>query len=156
MQLLTFRIGDQRFALAAETVREVVRAVAIAPLAGAPRVVEGGVNVRGRVVPVLDLRARFALPAQPLLPEEHLVLAMAGDRLVALRADEAEELAEVPDASVASPDALSPTLRHIAGLAALPEGAIVIADLAAFLSAWESEALDAALAGADAAPAAAR
>ena len=146
MQLLTVRLADGRFAFRATDVREIVRAVAIAPLPAAGAIVEGAINVRGQVVPVLDLRARFGLPAEPLAIHHQLVIASSGGRDVAFRVDEAEDLIEVPDADIVAPDALTPAARHVAGVAALSDGAVVIADLAAFLSRWESETLDDALA----------
>ena len=81
-------------------VRELVRAVAITPLPNAPAVIEGVVNVRGRVLPVLDVRARFRLPAKPLDPSDHFIVASAGPRGVILRVDRATHLALVDEASV--------------------------------------------------------
>jgi purine-binding chemotaxis protein CheW len=146
MQLLTVRLSESRFAFRAADVREIVRAVAIAPLPAAGAVVEGAINVRGRVIPVLDLRARFGLPAVPLAVGQHLVIVMTATRDVAFRVDEADDLIDVADADIATPDGLTPTARHVADVAALPDGAVVIADLGTFLTRWESEALDAALA----------
>ncbi len=154
MQLLTVRLSDSRFAFRAADVREIVRAVAIAPLPAAGSVVEGAINVRGQVIPVLDLRARFGLSPAPLATEQHLVIVSTESRDVAFRVDEAEDLIDVAETDIAAPNALTPTARHIAGVAALPNGAVVIADLATFLTRWETEALDAALA-ASAAPSAA-
>ena len=148
MQLLTVRLADGRFAFRASDVREIVRAVAIAPLPAAGSIVEGAINVRGQVVPVLDLRARFGLPAEPLALHHHLVITRSAGRDAAFRVDEAEDLIEVSDADVVAPGALTSAARHVAGVAALPDGAVVIADLDTFLSRWESDALDAALAAA--------
>lgn len=148
MQLLTVLLAGGRFAFHAADVREIVRAVAIAPLPAAGSVVEGVINVRGQVVPVLDLRARFALPASPLSIDDKLVIVNSDGRDVAFRVDEAEDLIEVPEGDIAAPGELTPAARHVAGVAALPDGAVVIADMGAFLSRWESDALDAALAAA--------
>ena len=144
---LIFTIDDQRFALPLAQVRETVRAVAITPLAGAPGVVEGIVDVRGTVTPVLDLRRRFGLPPRPVSPEEHLVLATAGARPVALRVDRATDVATVPDEAVtpAVPD--DPATRHLAGVARLADGMVLIGDLEAFLLQGEREALERALGG---------
>ncbi|HWE42275.1 MAG TPA: chemotaxis protein CheW [Gemmatimonadaceae bacterium] len=151
MQLLTVLLAGGRFAFHAADVREIVRAVAIAPLPAAGSVVEGVINVRGQVVPVLDLRARFALPAAPLAIDDKLVIVTSDGRDVAFRVEDAEDLVDVPDDDITAPAALTPAARHVAGVAALPDGAVVIADMSAFLSRWESEALDAALAAAGAA-----
>lgn len=144
--LLLFALDELRFALPLSQVRETVRAVAITPLAGAPGVVEGIVDVRGTVVPVLDLRARFRLPPREVALSDHLILADAGGRLVALRVDRALDVQVVDD------DALTPTstseaaFAHLAGVARLADGMVLVSDLEAFLTQGESEALAAALA----------
>lgn len=144
--LLLFTIDDQRFALPLAQVRETVRAVAITPLVGAPGVVEGIVDVRGTVTPVLDLRRRFGLPPRPVSPEEHLVLAVAGARPVALRVDRATDVVTVPDESVTPAAPEDPATRHLAGVARLADGMVLIGDLEAFLLQGEREALERALA----------
>jgi purine-binding chemotaxis protein CheW len=153
MRLLTFRLDGRRFALPAADVQEVVRAVRLAPLPALPGVVEGALDLRGVVVPVFDLRARFALPARALRAADQLVVARAGRRLAAVRVDEAEELVEVDDAAVSPPGDLSPAVRDARGVVALPDGVVAIADLHGFLSDWEERALARALAAApDGAP----
>ncbi|MFL5494727.1 MAG: chemotaxis protein CheW [Gemmatimonadales bacterium] len=65
IQLLTFELADRSFGLPSRLLVEVARAVSVAPLPGAPRIIEGVINVRGALVPVLDIRARFGLPPGP-------------------------------------------------------------------------------------------
>src|SRR5258706_409789 len=95
ISLVVFVLGGHPFALPSRDVRELVRAVAVMPLPNAPAIVEGVINARGRIVPVLDIRARFGLPAKALEPSDHMILADAGDRVVALRADRAIDLVQV-------------------------------------------------------------
>jgi purine-binding chemotaxis protein CheW len=146
MQFLQFDLSDRRFGLALEAVREVVRAVAVTPLPGAPPVVEGAIDVRGELAPVLDVRARFGVGPAPLRPDQHMVIARAGPRLVALRVDRVVALREVAAAAPSPAGALAPGLERLAGIARLEDGLVVIQDLEAFLSQAEEEALDRALA----------
>lgn len=148
MLVLTFQLGHSRFGIEATAVQEVVRAVAIAALPTAPPIVEGVINVRGTIVPVLDIRARFALTPSPLHPSQHFVIAHAGTRLAALRADRAEDLHDVPADALESPAESTPGVGYVAGIARLPDGLIVIHDLDAFLSAEEGWSLDTAMVGA--------
>lgn len=142
---LLFTLDDRRFALPVAQVREALPAMAMAPLAGAPGVVEGVVDVGGAVVPVLDLRARFDLPARPLSPDDHLVLAEAGRRVVALRVDRAVDVVALDDADLVAARPDDPALRHLAGVLRLPDGLVLLADVDAFLTQGEAEALAAAL-----------
>lgn len=147
VQLLVFELEGLRLALPAATVQEVVRAVAIAPLAQGPAAVEGVINARGALVPAFDLRQRFGLPARPLSPEHHLILAFAGRRLTALRVDRVIDLIAVPLAEIQPADQVVPGAGDGSAIARLPDGLIVIHDLERFLSPLEAEQVNAALAG---------
>lgn len=142
---LLFVLDELRFALPLDQVRETVRAVAITPLAGAPGVIEGIIDVRGTVTPVLDLRARFRLPQREVTVNDHLILANAGGRQVALRVDRVLDIQAVPDDTLSAAPISEPALAHLSGVARLPDGMVLIGDLEAFLSQGESEALAAAL-----------
>jgi purine-binding chemotaxis protein CheW len=151
--ILLFALGGQRYGLWARDVRELLRAVAIVPLPRAPRVVEGVINLRGRVVPVLDLRARFGLPGKQLETSDHLIVAAVGARLVAIRADQALDLLPVELDRAQLEDLKASGAEYLAGVARLPDGLALIHDLEAFLSAGESIALDDALGAAAGGPA---
>jgi purine-binding chemotaxis protein CheW len=144
VQLLTFDLSGRRFALPASAVREVTRAVAITALPKAPPIVEGVINVRGTVVPMLDIRQRFGLPPASVAPEQHLLIAQAGGRVVALRVDRAVDLVSVDEAAIESAARVVPGVEYVAGIAKLPDGLIVIHDLERFLSLEEAGQLDAA------------
>ena len=145
VSLVVFAIDPHRFAVRAGQVLEVVRAVAVAALPSAPRVVEGVINYRGRIVPVLDIRSRFGLPERPLDPRQHFVVAEAGPRVVALRVDRAEELLSVPSEAIEPASHTAPGSQYAEGVARLADGLIVIHDLHRFLSLDEGERTDAAL-----------
>jgi len=147
VHLLTFDVGGRRFALRAELLREVVRAVAIAPLPKAPPIVEGVINVRGAITPTLDIRRRFGLPPTPVAPDQHLLIAEAGGRVVALRVDQAVAFMSVEAAAIASAAEVAPGAEYVAGVAKLPDGLMVIHDLDRFLSLEEAGQVDAAMDG---------
>lgn len=145
-ELLVFALDAHRFALPAEVVVEVVRVVAWSPLPSAPEIVEGAINVRGTIVPVLDVRVRFGLPPADVDPDQHLIVARAGSRVVALRVDRALALLAIRDDAVEPVGRVAPGTRLVAGVARLPDGVLVIHDLERFLSLDEGARLDAAMA----------
>jgi len=144
--VLVFELGGQRLGLSASVLREVIRAVAIAALPKAPPIVEGVINLRGTIVPVLDIRQRFALPPVPLAPDHHFLIAHANGRLVALRVDRALDLVAIDEHAIASPADVAPGAEHVAGIVKLNDGLLVIHDLERFLSGDEARRLDAAVA----------
>jgi purine-binding chemotaxis protein CheW len=146
LEVLIFELGGQRYGLPSAVVRELVRAVTIVSLPKAPAIVEGVIDVRGSVIPVLDIRERFGLPPKPLEHTDHFVVARAGaSRLVAIRADRALDLVRLDAAQIEDVTASVRGVEHVAGVAKLPDGLVIIHDLETFLSSAEAAALAAAM-----------
>jgi purine-binding chemotaxis protein CheW len=139
---LVFYLGGQRYGLRSADVVETVRAVAIAALPKAPPIVEGVVNLRGRIVPVLDVRNRFSLPPKPLDPDDHLIIARTSNRIVALRVDRASDFVSLAEDDVVSATEIPSVGAMVVGVAKLRDGLVIIHDFTAFLSAAEAAALD--------------
>jgi purine-binding chemotaxis protein CheW len=109
LTLLIFEVDGHRYALHASEVKEIVRAALPARLARAPDVIEGILNVRGRIAAVLDVRARFGLSRRALKASDVLILCEAGERLLALRADAIVDLVHVRASDLASATVVGPT-----------------------------------------------
>jgi purine-binding chemotaxis protein CheW len=131
--ILVCEVGGQRFGLSGSTVRELLRAVFISPLPQSPRFVEGVINLRGTIVPVLDMRQWLGLPAKALEPSDHLVLLEADERLAAIRVDRALELAQLEAAAVSGGD-YGAEGRAPARVVKLADGLLVLPDLAGLLA----------------------
>lgn len=146
-EVLIFELAGQRYGLPVGDVRELLRVVTLAPLPGAPAIVEGVINLRGKVVPVLDVRSRFRLPHRPVEHTDHLIVVRVGDRLAALRVDRALELRRLATAEVENADGVMPGVDYLAHVAKLPDGLVFIHDLRTFLSQAEFATLEEALPG---------
>ncbi len=144
-EILLFEMGEGRYGLPSADVRELIRAVTIVSLPRAPAIVEGLINLRGKVVPVLDIRARFGAPAKPLEPSDHIIVAFASTGLVAIRVDRATELVRVDEGDIEEARRLVPGAEYVAGVARLPGGLALIHDLRTFLTEAEALALNEAL-----------
>lgn len=145
LDVLVFELSGHRYALPCADVREIARAVSMAPLPRAPEIVEGVVNVHGAVIPVLDLRLRFRLPPKELAHTDHLIVASTGERTFALRADRALDLVRLDPEQIDRSIRDMPGVAHVAGVATTDEGMVLVHDLRTFLSATEAWALDRAL-----------
>ncbi|MHB1169736.1 MAG: chemotaxis protein CheW [Longimicrobiales bacterium] len=145
-EVLRFDLGELRCAVPLTHVREVQRAVALTPLPGAPPIIEGVIDVRGEVVPVVDLGTRLGLPPRPVRPAQSLVLVWTGERHVAVRVDGVHwlELLEADD--VADATQLTRGSLALAGVARTSDGLVLLQDPEALLRQAELESLDAALA----------
>jgi purine-binding chemotaxis protein CheW len=143
--LVAFLIDGNRYALRLAQVERVLPLVAVSPLPKAPDIALGVINLGGEVVPVLDLRRRLGFPARGYGVRAHLIAARTARRRVALPVDEALGVMEVAAGAVTPPDAVLPGTAHVAGIAALPDGLLLIHDLDAFLSLEEEAQLGAVL-----------
>jgi purine-binding chemotaxis protein CheW len=140
-----FELDSARYGIPLADTREVFRIPTISPLPKAPGVIEGIVNIRGAIVPVFNLRRRFGLAEKPPHPAEHLLLAHAGTRAVAMRVDRVIGGLEIEAADIESSHGLTSGKTPFTGVAKLSDGLVLIHDLAAFLEESEADELDTAL-----------
>ena len=149
VELLVFRLDDQRYALRLGAGERFVRAVEVTPLPGAPAIVLGAIDVGGSVLPVLSLRRRFGLLEREIGVTDQFLIARTSSRAVALVVDEALGVIAVPADVVIGGGRIVPGLEHVQGVVALDDGLVLIHDLATCLSLDEERVLARAL---DAAP----
>lgn len=145
MEVLLFEVAGCRYGLPLADVVELARAVSVAPLPKAPAIVEGLINLRGALAPVLDIRTRFRHAPKPSDPADHLIVAQAGRRRVALLVDRAVGLVTVEDREIEDACQVVPGAEYVAGVAKLREGLVLIHDLRTFLSEAETGQLEEAL-----------
>jgi purine-binding chemotaxis protein CheW len=86
-QFLVFTLDGQLYGLDLSVVERVIRAEEVMPLPKAPEIVMGVINVRGEIVPVINLRRRFGLPERPVTDDDQMILTTTMRRRVALIAD---------------------------------------------------------------------
>ena len=100
---VVFKVGDGNYALSAEEVLQLEAFEGVTPVPGAPHHVAGVVQSRGRVVPVVDLRARFRLPAIERTMDSRIILVTVEDRVVGLLVDSAREVITLPPSEITAP-----------------------------------------------------
>ncbi|MBI5238330.1 MAG: purine-binding chemotaxis protein CheW [Deltaproteobacteria bacterium] len=145
-RLVVFTLEGHRFALPLGNVQRVFRLVEVTPLPKAPEVVLGVVNIRGRIIPVVDIRKRFRLPERRSELSDHLIISDTSRRPVGIIAESVEGISECPEKEVVSPGEIIPGIEYVEGVARLKDGIVLIHDIEKFLSLEEEEILDQALA----------
>jgi purine-binding chemotaxis protein CheW len=149
--VLVFEVEGESYGVDADRVQEIVRAVLPSRLPSAPSVIGGVFNVRGKVVALIDLRARFGLAPRPLSPDEVFILLRSGQadaRALAFRADRARELMRIASDSVVPIAYTTARASYAAGTAVLPDGLLLLCDVERFLSEAEELTLSRALSAA--------
>jgi purine-binding chemotaxis protein CheW len=103
---VTFRVGTASYAVPATQVLHLESYETATHVPGAPSYVAGLVQVRGRLVPVVDLRARFGLPPAEHSLDHRVVVVQIGTRIAGLLVDSAREVVQIDEASYEKPPEL--------------------------------------------------
>ena len=144
-QLVVWMLGTQSYALPFSVVDRVVRSVEVTPLPDAPEIVSGIINVQGRIIPVVNMRARFGLPPGDISLTDQIVLARTSRRRLAFFVDVVQGMVDYPETAIVSADDIASDMGCIAGVLKFEDGLILIQDLERCLSLEQEHALDAAL-----------
>ena len=141
--IVSFRLGTDDFGVEVQQVQEVIAFEQPRPVPHAPEFVEGVIDVRGTVVPVVDLRKRFLLPATPPDADTRVLLVSFGHEHIGLVVDAVTEVVHVPPADITEPPTFFRGLaaRYLAGLARLDSGLLIMLRLDRILTSEERLAL---------------
>ncbi len=142
LRFVTFTLDEQRYALPLSVVERVVRVVEVTPLPKAPDIVLGVINVQGQIIPVINLRRRNRLPERDLELSDHLILARAAQRTVALVVDAVGGVTECAPREVLPAQEVLPGLEYVSGVVKREDGVILVQDLDASLFLDEETTLD--------------
>ena len=143
--IVVFALDGPRYALYLSAVERVVRAVEITPLPKAPEIVLGVINVQGRILPVLDIRKRFRLPACEISVDDRFIIARTARRMVALAVDSVVGVHKLTEREMVSAKEALPFAQYLKGVAKVEINLVLIHDLDQFLSLDEERILDTAL-----------
>jgi len=143
--VVLFAVGDLNLALKIEAVERVERSVEIAPLPEAMRGVLGVVNMRGRIMPVFDLRARFGMPEQQVRASDYLVIARMRSNPAALLVNAVLDVVPGTEARITQSSEVLPDMECISGVMKLDGDLVFVHDLERFLSNEDYAALQLAL-----------
>ncbi len=100
-----FRLADELFALPVAQVREILRVLEVTPVPHPPFPVIGIINLRGRALPLLDLRARLDLPTPAPDAESRVVIVESEGRRIGLLVDAVERVAKLAQSAMRPPEA---------------------------------------------------
>ncbi len=108
LQLVIFSLADERYGITTAQVKEITRMEEIAPIPRCPRYIEGVLNLRGQILPVICLRERFALPTRTDSAATRIIIVDADGLKVGLIVDAVSEVSDIAEALVTpAPDVAS-------------------------------------------------
>lgn len=143
-QLVTFRLGEDHFAADIHVVERVLRYQQPTPLPNCPPWVQGMIEYQDRIVPVIDLRKRFEMPATPVVPETRILIFTVDGYWIATIVDAVLEVTTPLKDEMTPPPPLfrGLTSDYLHGIVRRGERLVIVLDASRLLSTSERLRLD--------------
>lgn len=131
LQLVSFNIGTEEFGVDILKVQEINRMVDITKVPQAPGYVEGVINLRGKVIPIIDLRKRFSLELKEADKNTRIVVVDIGGNILGMIVDSVSEVLRLPANTIEPPPELVTGINseYISGVAKLEDRLLIFLDL---------------------------
>ncbi len=143
LHIVGFRIGRETFGVPISLVHEIVRVPEITAVPDAPEFIEGVINLRGKIVSIVDLRKRFGEREIKGNKKNRILVAEVADRLVGLIVDAASEVLKIPPSEIDAPPNVfeEGELNYVTGVGKLHGRLIILIDLSRILQRGELKRL---------------
>jgi len=131
LHLVTFQLGREEYGVEIASVQEIIRAADISPVPGAPSHVRGVINLRGKIIPVVDLRKRFALATAATTDDQRIIVVELGVKRIGMLVDSVSQVIRIPAGVVEEmpEEVISVDENFIKGVGKLDARLIIILDL---------------------------
>ena len=131
LQLVSFKIGSEEFGVDILKVQEINRMVEITKVPQAPHYVEGVINLRGKVIPIVDLRKRFNLELKEYDKNTRIVVVDIGGNIMGMVVDSVSEVLRLPSDTIEPPPEVATGVNseYIKGVAKLEDRLLIFLDL---------------------------
>jgi len=138
--LVTFLLAREEYGIEVRVVQEIIRIIEITQVPRAPAFIKGVINLRGRIIPVLDLKRRLGLGEVEANRQARIVVVKYRERLTGLLVDGASQVLKVPVSSIepAPEEVVEIDANYIRGVAKLDRRLIILVDLGKILALAES------------------
>jgi purine-binding chemotaxis protein CheW len=142
-QWVVFTVGNERFGVSATQIQEIVRYPEVTLVPDMPRFVKGVMNLRGKIIPLMDLQERFGLPGVVSDASRRAVIAVFGDQFVGLIVHSVVGVVRIPAEAIEALPATLPKIEseYISGVGKVGEKLIVLLNLDRMLGDMEKTIL---------------
>lgn len=140
---LTFHLGEEEYGLDIAFVTEIVGIQKITAVPDMPDFVRGVINLRGQVIPVMDVRMRFHMPPREYDERTCVIVVNVSDRMIGLVVDMVNEVADIPDSCISPPPSMGSGKgsRFIQGMGKINDDVKILLNVSMLLGEEELEAL---------------
>ena len=151
-QYVSFVLHGEEYGVPILCVQEIIRYETLTRVPQSPDYVDGVLNLRGQVIPVVNLRKKFELPAQDRDKSTRIIVVEVRGRVMGMVVDEVSEVLQVDMGNIAPPPPMGTHLRtdYISGMAKINETLVILLEIDKILTTEESVVLEQAASAVDA------
>lgn len=140
MQLVSFRVEDEEFGLEILRVQEIIRVQQLTRVPASPDFIEGVINLRGRVIPVISLRRRFGLPLAEADKQTRIVVVEVNGAVLGFMVDAVLEVLRLAASTVEPAPRVGRVEReYVRGVGKLDNRLLILLDIDRLMSGAEEE-----------------
>ncbi len=140
LQVVSFRLGSEEYGLEILRVQEIIRMVGLTRVPNSRKFIEGVINLRGKVIPILGLRKRFGLEARESDRGTRIIVVEVAGEVIGFEVDSVSEVLRIPVETIEPPPRLS---RHnneyVSGVGKLQDRLLLLLDINRVLAEPPSE-----------------
>ncbi|MDW8002867.1 MAG: chemotaxis protein CheW [Deltaproteobacteria bacterium] len=131
LQLVTFKIGNEEFGVDILKVQEINKMMNITKIPNAPDYVEGVINLRGKIVPVVDLRKRLNFPQKPYDKNTRIIVVELDGMILGFIVDSVSEVLRIPESTVEPPPSMVSGIEseYVEGIGRLGDRLLILLEL---------------------------
>jgi purine-binding chemotaxis protein CheW len=144
LQLVSFHIDNEEFGVEILKVQEIIRMMAVTKVPNAPCFIEGVINLRGRVIPIIDLRIRLGLERISHNSSTRIIVLEISSKTIGFIVDSVNEVLRIPKSIIETPpDIISRGINseYITAVGKLDDRLLILLDLEKILSSEETKSL---------------
>ncbi|HEX3464468.1 MAG TPA: chemotaxis protein CheW [Candidatus Elarobacter sp.] len=144
VQVVSFKLGSEEYGVDIAQVQEINRMVSVTHVPRAPQFMEGVINLRGQLIPIIDLRARFGMPRTEHTKNTRIVVTEIGTKRVGMVVDSVSEVLRLPTDQIEdAPEMITGVdTEYIRGVGKIEDRLIILLDLAKIISTSEKRDLE--------------
>jgi purine-binding chemotaxis protein CheW len=144
LQVVGFRIGNEMYGVRIGAVREIVRVPEITAVPSAPDLIEGVINLRGKIIPVMDLRKRFGQTEISHDKKNRILVVELDNKLIGLIVNAASEVLKIPPSEIEAPGTVfaEGESSYVTGVGKLKGRLIILLDITKLLHRPEFKRLE--------------
>jgi purine-binding chemotaxis protein CheW len=144
VKVVCFELGKEEYGVDISQVQEIIRMVEITHVPRAPHFMEGVINLRGQLIPIIDLRTRFGMPRAEHTKSTRIVVTEIGNKKVGIIVDSVSEVINIPIEQVEdAPDMIAGVgTEYIQGVGKVGDRLIILLDLTMVMTGEEKAQLD--------------